>query len=82
MLLWCSLIKEYEREARTDGLSAQVLADRKKQMVQELNTYIGFKKQRQDEIAAKAELLGPSGKRGPPEKSREGDPQIQSVTLI
>ncbi|KAK9834785.1 hypothetical protein WJX74_010475 [Apatococcus lobatus] len=67
-----NLIKEYEREARTDGLAPQVLADRKKQMVQELNTYIGLKKHRQDEIAAKAELIGTSGRKGAlPEKSRE-----------
>ena len=42
-------------------------------MVQELNTYIGLKKQRQDEITAKAELIGTSGRKGGlPEKSREG----------
>ena len=49
------------------------MADRKKQMVQELNTYIGFKKQRQDDLAAKAELIGPAGRKGAaPEKGREG----------
>lgn len=43
-------------------------------MVQELNTYIGFKKQRQDDLAAKAELIGTSGRKGAaPEKTREGE---------
>ena len=78
-----SLIKEYEREARTDGLAPQVLADRKKSMVQELNTYIGDKKKRADELAAKAELLGTSGRKGAaPEKSREGAHQLGFFVLV
>lgn len=41
-----SLIKDFEREARTDGLPARELADRKRLLVNELNSYIALKKVR------------------------------------
>lgn len=42
--LLCSLIKDFEREARADGMPARELADRKKTLAAELNGYIQMKK--------------------------------------
>lgn len=40
-----SLLKEFEREARTDGMPAAVLAERKKAIADELNDLISKKKE-------------------------------------
>ena len=52
------LIKEFEREARTDGMPPLDLATRKKALVQELNGYITAKKDFTVAATAKAELTG------------------------
>lgn len=51
------LIKEFEREARTDGIAPTELANRKKAMVQELNDFIGMKKERSADLEARRELV-------------------------
>ena len=50
------LIKEFEREARTDGVTALDLDNRKKAMVQELNNFITMKKERSSALDARREL--------------------------
>ena len=55
-LLACRLIKEFEREARTDGVPAAELASRKKALVQELNSFIAMKKDRSGDLEARKEL--------------------------
>jgi SNARE protein len=57
-----TLIKDFEKEARMDGMSAVELAHRKKGLVQQLNEYIGMKKERAGGIAAKQELIGTAKK--------------------
>lgn len=52
-----TLIREFEREARTDGMPANDLNFRKKAYVQELNGFIGLKKAYVGGAAARAELL-------------------------
>ncbi|CAG9461308.1 unnamed protein product [Pedinophyceae sp. YPF-701] len=60
------LIKEFEREARLDGMAPQAVAERKKAMVGELNKYIMIKKTSQQALSAKRELLqGGTGATGP-----------------
>lgn len=56
-LLPCRLIREFEREARTDGMPANELNFRKKQYVQELNGFIGLKKAYSGAAAQRSELL-------------------------
>ena len=51
------LIREFEREARTDGMPASELNFRKKQYVQELNGFIGLKKAYSGQSANRAELM-------------------------
>ncbi|KAK9915749.1 hypothetical protein WJX75_003579 [Coccomyxa subellipsoidea] len=51
------LIKEFEREARTDGIAAAELVNRKKAMVQELNNFISMKKDRSTDLDARKELV-------------------------
>ena len=53
----CSLIREFEREARTDGMPPNELNFRKKQYVQELNGFIGLKKAYSGQAGQRAELL-------------------------
>ncbi|KIY93081.1 putative plant SNARE 13, partial [Monoraphidium neglectum] len=52
-----ALIKEFEREARTDGMPARELADRKRTLVNELNSYIALKKNYSGTEDARGELL-------------------------
>ncbi|EFN51513.1 hypothetical protein CHLNCDRAFT_55096 [Chlorella variabilis] len=52
-----TLIREFEREARTDGMPANELNFRKKQYVQELNGFIGLKKAYSGAAAQRSELL-------------------------
>ena len=59
----CSLIKEFEQEARTDNMPAAELTSRKKGMVQQLNEYIAKKKELGNDIAGRKELIG-AAKRG------------------
>ena len=57
----CRLIKDFEREARVDNMSATDLATRKKALVQELNSFITTKKEFTQMQAAKQELIGAGG---------------------
>lgn len=60
-----SLIREFEREARMDGLSPEELAARRKQLVQELNGFIGLKKAlASGASSSRDELLGGGGPGG------------------
>jgi hypothetical protein len=51
------LIREFEREARTDGMPVNELNFRKKQYVQELNGFIGLKKAYSSAQGQRGELL-------------------------
>jgi hypothetical protein len=66
------LIKEFEREARTDGVPPADLATRKKALVQELNGFIGMKKERSADLEARRELTASSSQSGLPEKLKGG----------
>jgi hypothetical protein len=52
-----SLIKDFEREARADGMSANELAARKRLMAAELNGFIEMKKQFAQSEGTKSDLL-------------------------
>lgn len=58
------LVKEFEREARTDGMPARELADRKRTLVNELNSYIALKKNYSSADEARGELLAGAGAPG------------------
>ena len=51
------LIKDFEREARTDGLPAEDLAARKRLLVAELNSHITAKKEAAGALDARRELV-------------------------
>ena len=57
----CRLIKDFEREARTDGMPTAALAARKKDLVLELNRYIEQKKQYSTDAQTRSALLGGKG---------------------
>ncbi|KAK9814311.1 hypothetical protein WJX72_003799 [[Myrmecia] bisecta] len=65
-----TLIKEFEREARMDGMSATELGSRKKNLVQELNNYIGLKKAHGAAQSSRQELMG--GASGSVERGVDG----------
>ena len=67
----CRLIKDFEQEARTDGMPPAELATRKKGLVQQLNDFIAMKKERGASITAKQELIGT--KKGPAVKDVNGE---------
>ena len=52
-----SLIKEYEREARTDGIPAAELQNKKRWMVNELNRFIALKKQLTQQLESRQNLF-------------------------
>ncbi|KAI8473157.1 MAG: hypothetical protein J3K34DRAFT_361577, partial [Monoraphidium minutum] len=52
-----ALVKEFEREARIDGMPARELAERKRALVNELNSYIALKKNYSGADEARGELL-------------------------
>eukprot|EP00879_Flechtneria_rotunda_P007130 GHRR01007482.1.p1 GENE.GHRR01007482.1~~GHRR01007482.1.p1 ORF type:complete len:286 (+),score=109.54 GHRR01007482.1:322-1179(+) len=52
-----SLIHEFEREARTDNMPARELADRKRRLVNQLNSYIALKKQYSSTEDGRNELM-------------------------
>lgn len=51
------LIKDFEREARTDGLPAEDLGARKRLLVVELNALIAAKKEAAGALGARRELV-------------------------
>jgi hypothetical protein len=53
----CRLIQEFEREARTDGMPSRELADRKRKLVNQFNTYVNLKKQHSSSEQGRGELL-------------------------
>jgi hypothetical protein len=53
----CSLIREFEREARIDGLDGNQFNARKKALVQELNGFIGLKKAYSASSGLRSQLL-------------------------
>ena len=59
--LACRLIKDFEREARTDGMPTAVLAMRKKDLVQELNKFVEQKKLYSTDAQSRTALLGKGG---------------------
>eukprot|EP00878_Enallax_costatus_P004352 GHUV01004588.1.p2 GENE.GHUV01004588.1~~GHUV01004588.1.p2 ORF type:complete len:286 (+),score=100.88 GHUV01004588.1:345-1202(+) len=59
-----ALIHDFEREARTDGMPARELADRKRKLVTELNSFINQKKQYSSTEDGRNELLAGAGASG------------------
>lgn len=53
----CRLIKDFEREARADGVPQNELAARKKALAAELNGFIALKKEFAQTEGTKADLL-------------------------
>jgi hypothetical protein len=51
------LIQEFEREAHTDGMPNRELADRKRKLVNQFNTYVNQKKQHSSTESGRGELL-------------------------
>uniref|UniRef100_A0A061RZI5 Putative plant SNARE n=1 Tax=Tetraselmis sp. GSL018 TaxID=582737 RepID=A0A061RZI5_9CHLO len=49
-------VKDFEREARTDGMPPKILSEKKRQLVQELNTYIALKKTNTAQLQARSAL--------------------------
>lgn len=60
----CRLIKDFEREARMDGMAVTLLAAKKKTLVQELNSYIAQKKAISEQNESRDALLGTTAKKG------------------
>lgn len=60
-LLLCSLIKDFEREARADGMDQKELTDRRRFMADELNRFINMKKDFTSSEAGKGELFDGAG---------------------
>uniref|UniRef100_A0A383WGN5 t-SNARE coiled-coil homology domain-containing protein n=1 Tax=Tetradesmus obliquus TaxID=3088 RepID=A0A383WGN5_TETOB len=56
-----ALIHEFEREARTDGMPAREMADRKRRAANELNRFIALKKQYSSTEDGRNELLAGAG---------------------
>lgn len=52
-----NIIKDFEREARTDGMPVAELAERKRELVNELNSYIAMKKDYGNTLEARKNLL-------------------------
>lgn len=51
------MIKEFEREARTDGMPPKELAERKRMLVNTLNDFIATKKAHSDNLNGRGQLL-------------------------
>eukprot|EP00775_Hariotina_reticulata_P008789 gene8789-8967_t len=73
-----TLILEFEREARTDGMPARELADRKRRLANQLNEYIILKKQYTSNEQGRNELLAGSAPAGAAD-SIAGTPQALSM---
>lgn len=56
-LVLCRLIKEFEREARTDGIPSKELSKRKTEVVNELNNLISMRKTAAAQLQSRQELL-------------------------
>lgn len=65
--LCCRLVKEFEREARSDGMPAAELAERRRMLVNQLNNFISIKKTQTQILSARAGLLA-----GSQERQQEG----------
>jgi hypothetical protein len=61
----CRLLKDFERQARSDGMPSELLTQRKKPLAHELNQLIDMKK-RSRAFAERSELL--EGAAGPPKE--------------
>lgn len=57
----CSLIKDFELEARADGMAQKELTDRRRFMADELNRFINMKKDFTSSEAGKGELFDGAG---------------------
>jgi novel plant SNARE len=67
------LIKEFEREGRTDGMPAKELADRKRNLVNELNNFIAMKKQYGAQSENREQLFdGAAGVAAEPDRGQDG----------
>lgn len=79
----CRLIRDFERQARADNMSVQELNRRKKELVQELNGFIGLKKAYSAQSAQRGELLNQSHltpTRGPTQEETQGE--LMKIVLV
>ena len=68
------LIRDFERDAKADNMPIDELNYRKKQLVQELNSFIGLKKAYGAQLSARGELVGASSlQRGPTQEELDGE---------
>ncbi|GMH35226.1 hypothetical protein BSKO_03094 [Bryopsis sp. KO-2023] len=74
-----ALIKEFEREARTDGISPKELARRKAELVDEVNTFMSLRKTHANQIQSRRELLGGAQEGGGAGQVRVEDMSTQQV---
>jgi hypothetical protein len=68
----CRLIRDFERDARADNMASEELNRRKKEMVQELNGFIGLKKAYSAQATQRTELIGGVAA-GPSEEEMQGE---------
>eukprot|EP00890_Picochlorum_soloecismus_P004007 jgi/Picsp_1/4607/NSC_01977-R1_novel plant snare 11 len=73
----CRLIRDFEREAKIDNMSADEINYRKKLLVQELNSFIGLKKAYSTQLQQRKELMDGKSPSVPGGASNE---EIQSMS--
>lgn len=73
----CRLIKDFEREARMEGMPVATLAARKKGLVQELNSFIAQKKAASEQADSIGELTQGTKKGPQSPKGRAGKPSFR-----
>lgn len=57
----CRLIREFEKEARTDDVRPSEIAARKRELTEQLNDFLDMKKQHAATAQSRAQLLGSRG---------------------
>ena len=73
------MIRDFERQARADNMSTQELNRRKKEMVQELNGFIGLKKAYSAQTSQRSELLNRRQSVSPTKGPTEDEMQSKAI---
>ena len=71
--LFPRLIRDFERDARADNMPLEEMNYRKKQLVQELNSFIGLKKAYGAQLSTRGELVGSGVPQGPTQEDLESE---------
>lgn len=80
--IYCSLIRDFERDAKADNMPIEELNYRKKQLVQELNSFIGLKKAYGAQLSARGELIGTVAPRGPTQEELDSTLLFKYIFLL